>query len=222
MGSKRVNRGPVSDRVAANVKVLRKLRGLSLSELAGRMRSLGMGMAATGISKVELGNRPGGRRVDVDDLVALALALDVTPSRLLLTEDAGTEACPLTPNVNTDGETAWNWTEGVEITPEWLGSPDQLDRFRSVRFRLENRPQDPASISALHFGGVNMDATEDDKIGYARAQLTAAIRQLEEQGVSAGVVATVLSLLADAARRQERVARRGPGYWSVEQDEVSE
>src|SRR5580658_5121566 len=74
--------GPSSQHVAANVRRLRRERKLSTVALSQRLAEIGHPIASTGITKIELGDR----RVDVDDLVALATALDTTPSRLLLPE----------------------------------------------------------------------------------------------------------------------------------------
>src|SRR5271169_1463411 len=72
--------GPTSVRTAANLKQMRQERGVSYAELTRRLRTLLHPILDTGIMKIEKGER----RVDVDDLVALALALGVTPNRLIL------------------------------------------------------------------------------------------------------------------------------------------
>lgn len=70
--------GPVGLRVAENLK---RLRGrVPVRELSARLEALGRPILPSGITKIEQGSR----RVDVDDLVALAQALEVSPMRLLL------------------------------------------------------------------------------------------------------------------------------------------
>jgi transcriptional regulator with XRE-family HTH domain len=70
--------GSVGQRVAKEVV---RLRGrTSVRELSSRLSKLGRPILPSGITKIEQGQR----RVDADDLVALALALKVTPTRLLL------------------------------------------------------------------------------------------------------------------------------------------
>lgn len=70
--------GSVGQRVAKEVA---RLRGRTpVRELSARLAKLGRPILPSGITKIEQGSR----RVDVDDLVALALALEVTPTRLLL------------------------------------------------------------------------------------------------------------------------------------------
>lgn len=70
--------GSVGQRVAKEVE---RLRGrTTVRELSARLSKLGRPILPSGITKIEQGSR----RVDVDDLVALAIALKVTPTRLLL------------------------------------------------------------------------------------------------------------------------------------------
>ena len=78
--SRRANElGLVGERVAENLKRLRSIQRVTTEQLAERVSGLGRPMYATTITKVE----KLWRRVDVDDLVALATALGVTPAQLL-------------------------------------------------------------------------------------------------------------------------------------------
>ena len=81
MASREITRGPVATHVSRNVADLRRKRGMSLAQLSEVMTDFaGRPILASGLGKIETGER----RVDVDDLVALAMALDVSPVRLLL------------------------------------------------------------------------------------------------------------------------------------------
>lgn len=71
--------GPTGGHVAENVKRLRFVQHVTTETLAERVSGLGRPMHATTITKIERLQR----RVDVDDLVALAAALNVTPTQLL-------------------------------------------------------------------------------------------------------------------------------------------
>jgi transcriptional regulator with XRE-family HTH domain len=68
--------------VAANLRRIRRDHELTTAMLSRRLSEIGHPIADTGITKIEKGQR----RVDVDDLVALAVALGVTPNTLLLPE----------------------------------------------------------------------------------------------------------------------------------------
>lgn len=134
-------RGPSAERVAANVRELRKARGLDLAGLAQRMSAVGQPIGLTGISKLETGER----RVDVDDLVALAVALDVSPVRLLLPPTADETKVDVTPDAEATARTAWLWATGEKPLPNdlWREQSVDVDLDRDLRFETENRPHDP-------------------------------------------------------------------------------
>lgn len=71
--------GPSGVTVARNVKRLMESRGLTYVALAERLDSIGRPIPTLGLRKI-VGLT---RRVDADDLVALAVALGVTPVTLL-------------------------------------------------------------------------------------------------------------------------------------------
>ena len=128
-------------RVAANLRRIRQERGLSYAELARRLAALGHPILDTGILKIE----KGGRRVDVDDLVALALALDTTPNRLLLPHmdiPDVTADCALTPSVTRDPREIWAWATGE--TPPGRApasvADDQDVKSAEAVFNRENQP----------------------------------------------------------------------------------
>lgn len=71
--------GPVGNQLRANLVRLRQSRSLSTTALAAKMTALGRPMHATGVTKIEKGDR----RVDVDDLAVLSRALHVSVDQLL-------------------------------------------------------------------------------------------------------------------------------------------
>lgn len=134
--------GPSGQRVAANVRQLRQARGLGLAELSTRMSAAGQPVSLGALSKVENGDR----RVDADDLVALAVALDVAPSRLLLPTTAGDEPVDLTPATSVSEREAWGWAAGSDPLPD---RPGVLNLDRLDRFVTECRPHDPPDRTTL-------------------------------------------------------------------------
>jgi len=62
------------------VERLRKVRGLSLRDLSARMADAGRPILPIGLSRMANGRR----RVDADDLAALAKVLEVDPAALLV------------------------------------------------------------------------------------------------------------------------------------------
>jgi len=129
------------------VRSLRDERGLNQPQLASLMEALGAPIHASAVSKIEQRER----RVDVDDLVALAAALDTTPNRLLLSGNPGEASqVELTSEVRTPAIDAWRWATGEDQLPiDALPSAHQLlirdDRGRAM-FRRENQPQNRPEI----------------------------------------------------------------------------
>lgn len=178
---------PVAERVAVNVATLRESRRLSVRGLSARLGELGRPILPSGVTKIEQCRR----RVDADDLVALALALDVTPNRLLLPPVTG-EKTALTPDVECSSATAWAWACGDDHIPDmWAERPEVLDLNRGKRFRVENRPHDPGSSMSLD----EMQAHEDTLATLGRGVADARAAGLTLEDVQAYV------RLADTMRR---------------------
>jgi transcriptional regulator with XRE-family HTH domain len=83
MSGKTSDLGPTGEHVARAVRTFREARHLGYAELSRRLTKQGRTIPPLGLRRIEAGER----RVDVDDLVALALALDVAPVALLLPAD---------------------------------------------------------------------------------------------------------------------------------------
>jgi transcriptional regulator with XRE-family HTH domain len=120
--------GATAQRVAGNLRRLREARGFSLRGLSKElMDKFGWDLSADAINKIENGReREAGapapkqiRRVDVDDLVALALALNVSPSDLLLPPSADANKIHLTPTYEVSSSTAWQWAAGQRTAMDW-------------------------------------------------------------------------------------------------------
>ncbi|GGZ80300.1 helix-turn-helix domain-containing protein [Streptomyces echinoruber] len=87
MAARAIQIGEAGERVAAAVAALRQSRGWDQRHLAERVTEAGRPMSTSVLGKIEAG----ARRVDVDDLVALAAALEVSPARLLPAGAAGVD-----------------------------------------------------------------------------------------------------------------------------------
>lgn len=71
--------GPTAATTAFNVRRFRNVRGFTLEDLSRRLREAGQPISESALSKIERGVR----RVDVDDLTALAFVLGVSPVELI-------------------------------------------------------------------------------------------------------------------------------------------
>jgi transcriptional regulator with XRE-family HTH domain len=80
MPNRPVEIGPAGLHTARAIEHLRLVRGLTQHQLAARCTALGRPMSNTALSRTERAHR----RCDIDDLVAIATALGVRPTNLLL------------------------------------------------------------------------------------------------------------------------------------------
>ncbi len=105
---------------ARNIERLRTQLGISQRQLAVRLTELGRPVPGTALSKIERGER----RVDVDDLVAIAIALGVSPSTLLLPNVADDTEAKVTGAGTVTAKAAWDWADGISPL---LPPPDDTD-----------------------------------------------------------------------------------------------
>jgi hypothetical protein len=103
--------GKSGEAVARNVRRLRKSRGQQYTELAVKLQDLGREIPTWGLRKIE----SGGRRVDADDLVALALALDVSPISLLVPiAESGEDDVEITGlEAGVEARRVWRWLQAA-------------------------------------------------------------------------------------------------------------
>jgi transcriptional regulator with XRE-family HTH domain len=80
MGTNAVLRDATAEAVGANVRRLRTDQNLGLRALAKKLEDAGRPLLYSAVDQIEKGKR----RVDVDDLMALAVALGVSPVTLLM------------------------------------------------------------------------------------------------------------------------------------------
>lgn len=73
----------ITETLGVRVREVREDRGYSLRQLADRVAELGHTFDASALMRLERGDR----RASVDDLIALSLALDVSPDSLLVPID---------------------------------------------------------------------------------------------------------------------------------------
>ncbi|MFJ9615661.1 helix-turn-helix domain-containing protein [Streptomyces noursei] len=94
MATRPIEIGPAGIRTARNIERLRLLHGLTQHRLAERCAALGRPMTNTTLSRTERARR----RCDVDDLVAIAAALGVSPVALLQPLPAQEDSAASKPN----------------------------------------------------------------------------------------------------------------------------
>lgn len=183
--------GPTSMRTAENLRRIRQQRGFSYAELARRLAKIGHPIIDTGLLKIEKGDR----RVDVDDLVALAVALGTTPNRLLLPPceaEHARERYQVTPVMTEAPPALWAWATGEVPLGRLPAAVDTTTQARGeeLAFNRENRPH--------HW---LPDVPSPDRPALNRKQIiaTAAIVAMVAQIFAAGSSTEDIRSLLDAA-----------------------
>ncbi len=95
--------------VASNVRRHRERMGLGFAQLSRELVRAGRDIPPLGLGRIESGER----RVDVDELTALAAAFGVCPAALLMPEAEDPEAIvQLTGTEKAQAQRIWSWLNG--------------------------------------------------------------------------------------------------------------
>lgn len=105
MGRKAIELGHTGRTVAMNIGFFRATRNWRLAQLSERMDEVGRPMTVNTLSSIENLTR----RTDVDDLVAIAAALEISPSALLMPRVGDDD--------DEDGNIAWRVPTSAEPDP---------------------------------------------------------------------------------------------------------
>ena len=183
----------VSDAVAARLREVRKSRGWTANELADRCSRAGLPISKSVLANIESG-RPGddGRRrrdITVDELLALALVLDIAPIYLMgLPQDkAAPTAVAVTPEISIeDPDRLLLWLRGDQPLPA-------TDSRRYFTAALEHMPMlDSARVMDELRSVVLQDRTREllDQFEASKEQIATRARA-ELNDVTARVTAAV-------------------------------
>lgn len=85
MAGKKTDIGPTAETLSRNLTRLREAKGLTFTQVSKRLADGGRSISPLAVRRIEDGER----RVDVDDLMALAIALDVSPTYFLMPDTEG-------------------------------------------------------------------------------------------------------------------------------------
>ncbi|MFF3337988.1 helix-turn-helix domain-containing protein [Streptomyces flavidovirens] len=151
-GRRAIEAGPTGKTVAVNLARFRKQKQLTTRQLSGLLERNGRPIPASGITRMEKAER----QVTADELVALAVALDVNPAMLLLpsTVDGDIE---ISGGGQVPAAKAWDWFR--KDMP--LRTPEGDDGSAIVAFRL-NLPQGIRKFNITNAAGRRAALEADD------------------------------------------------------------
>lgn len=118
--------GTLSDQIASAVRRLREKQRLPYTELSERLAKIGRPIPVLGLRRIEKGER----RVDVDELVALARALNVPPVWLMFPVGLSEEpVVELLPDRRVHPEGALSWFIGNGRMPSALSQEEYDQKY---------------------------------------------------------------------------------------------
>ncbi|MFD3503721.1 helix-turn-helix domain-containing protein [Streptomyces sp. NPDC058678] len=209
--------GPTSAQVARNIERVRKARQLKQKDVSDRLRKAGRPLLATVVSKVERGER----RIDVDDLVAFALALNVSPLALLLPPRGnGNPYIPLTDGVTATLAEAWDWATGVHALPERPG--EKASQEKQEAYELLSHSQEQRYVKRKPAGRA-VDVLHDEVYRLIGISEVSTERLDEEFSDRLDAVRTWLDRLSaevDRAAKEHSELSREARRWKEEQQQA--
>lgn len=131
MAGKEPEFGPTARAVAANVKRIRRYRELNFKELSGELKAVAnWELSAVAVRRIEEGLR----RVSVDDLAALAVALKVTPATLMMPDET------INPEDEIEAPTGKQGTLPARMLWQWLTAQAPLPGASDPNFARSAMP----------------------------------------------------------------------------------
>lgn len=136
MAGKKIEMSATGRTVAKNITRYRKSKGMTYTELSKRLAAAGRDVSPLAVRRIE----EQGRRVDVDDLIAIAAALGERPNTLLFPDvDESSSQCEVTGVGALDASLLWDWLQGLDILPS-AGKEEQRFQRRNIQFDLSSIP----------------------------------------------------------------------------------
>lgn len=153
-----------------NIRTIREANRVTYVELSQRLEALGRPIAVLGLRRIEKGER----RVDVEDLLALAQALGVHPIDLLVPADGNGDPYTVTPGTVTTVTVARAWITGDGFLKEPENPAELAEAIRwmpKVRaqhmsrkwFTLERQQENIRAINRAEFGDQLSNPPEDQE-----------------------------------------------------------
>lgn len=167
---KSLDLGATGRHAAAQIARQRNAQGLSYVALSNRLEDLGWPLPVLALRRIEAG----ARRVTVDDLFALAVALGVSPVELVTGESENTPAgTGVPPGVTTDEVLAWARNE------TGLSTDERLDYWSHAADRAMAEIEEWQQFEATAKNGAARKLA-GDRVRKLEDQLAVAVKRLED------------------------------------------
>lgn len=132
MAGKKTTVGSTGKTVSENIRRIRESKNMPYAELSRRLEALECPIPELGLRNIERGQR----KVDTDELVALAIVLKTTPAFLLMHDTKNMEDLVELPGHDPlPAIRVWDWITGAEPIPG--GAKDKTEFFQAT---LQSQP----------------------------------------------------------------------------------
>ncbi|GAA0812154.1 hypothetical protein [Spirilliplanes yamanashiensis] len=188
-----------SDLVATQIRQIRGHRGLTVRALAARCAELGGAhLTANVLTNIEVR----GRGVSVDELLVLALALDVAPVHLLIPPIGHGADLAVTDQVAADPLAAAAWIRGEAPLPPANAAAYLAYAVERAEPTGRAQPQAAEALKARAAGlAAQYEAEAQQFLGKVRQQVTDLVTYLEES-VGSGVPTDDLLQVLETVRHR--------------------
>lgn len=199
--------------VGANVRELREGLDLDLVDLSAQLETLGVRLGKNALSKLETG----GRNITTDELVALAVALGVTPNRILLgdAEDISQQQVCIAHKWTLTLLEAWKWIQGEKLPVDDANDSGVIrtaDLRANTEFRRRSTPHEPHESMSI---GVHRELVESGIFDGVRDT----VDKLEARGLTPDLARQHIELMRVFGNLQD-LAR--PALHEEDQDDAEE
>jgi transcriptional regulator with XRE-family HTH domain len=163
--------GSAGKMLAANISRIRKRKKLSFLEVAARTEEVGQPIAVLGLRRIERGER----RVDYDDLLTLAIALDTAPINLMAPAVSDTVPYPIGKQ-EYGTRTVREWISGGSLRPSdpevpWAApDPDPYPGVAELSDLLQWLPEDRRNAVLRDWLNETYEPTDEEVEEARRAQ----------------------------------------------------
>ncbi|WP_431840296.1 helix-turn-helix domain-containing protein [Gordonia hongkongensis] len=163
MAGKKVETGPTGAAAAENIARLREAQRITYAELSRILGDAGRPIPPLGLRRIESGER----RIDVDDLVAIASALGSSPITLLApdteTADALVEVTGVAENP-VASETLWKWLRAESpISGEYEDLSQWMDWVKASAPSWRVRQATEGALHMLEIRRAELQAEAGDR-----------------------------------------------------------
>lgn len=160
--------GASGEVVRQRIREVRDAQGVTGAQLSARLNDLGRPIPLLGIQRIESGER----RVDVDDLVAIAVALEVSPTTFMLpnSNDRNDRVTATGLATEPTAEQLWDWLRVDHYIDRAKNGMEQLDFIKRAAPVWRALQYADGVLQLLELNRIERDMKSTDEVVAAEAR----------------------------------------------------